>query len=238
MQTTESNNRFVVNTAVNPLIAAAYPLLTLATQLQELTTPPDLATLYTDLTKAIKDFEAKLQHLKYPAAVILAARYFLCAFIDECILKTKWGGKSKWQHHNLLHTFQKEDLNNDRFFIILQTGIKTPQVYIDALELGYICLSLGFLGKFREQEDQLDQIIDHLYEVIHQFRDEHSKKLLISSKSKTTRSQKIWRLPPIWLTILFSIIILVGIFLIYQHHLEKIAQPIQAAIQILRPPHG
>lgn len=226
---------FTVSIAINPLIAATYPLLKIATHLHEPHSNPDIIHLHTDLCHEIKAFENKAHNLGYRSQVILAARYLLCATIDEFILSTPWGRDSNWKQQNLLLTFQRESWGGDRFFLILERSAEDPAVYLDLLELGYMCLSLGFQGKHQtsKQMHELATFIDNLYDVIRHQRGEVTQRLLVHSSKIKPLARSRWRVPPLWMTLIITLLILATIFLPYYMHLDKLTQNAKATLQNL-----
>lgn len=220
---------FEIKVATNPLIAASAPLLTIATQLHEQFTTPNLYELHTKLCNEIKAFENKARSLNYRSTVILAARYFLCALIDETILTTTWGENSLWQEKNLLKTFQRETWSGERFFLILERSLEDPKPHLDLLELGYLCLSLGYEGRYRHRTRghyELGQLIDKIYYLIRDERGEFSKRLLIAPTSKPKAHKSHHRSLPIWL---ITSIVIVGLglsYIPYRIHLNNLSKPI------------
>jgi len=220
---------FEVNAAINPLIAACAPLLTLSTQLREQLTTPNLHKLHANLCNEIKAFEYKARSLNYRSTTILAARYFLCALIDEIILTSTWGENNLWGEQNLLKTFQRETWGGERFFVILERSCEDPKLYIDLLELGYLCLSLGYEGKYRNKpcdHYELSQLIDKLYYLIRDERGEFSKRLLISPTNKLKQKKSFHRLLPLWIVAIIVVVSLVVSYIPYRIHLDKLAKPI------------
>ena len=219
--------------AINPLIAACAPLLTITSQLREQLTSPNLQKLHEDLCHEIKAFENKARSLNYRSTVILAARYFLCALIDETILTSTWGEHSAWQKQNLLKTFQRETWGGQRFFVILERSCEDPKPHLDLLELGYLCLSLGYEGKYRNKPRShydLSQLIDKLYYLIRDERGEFSKRLLISPTSRPTPQKPFFRLPPLWVAAAIVIVGLTASYLPYRISLYRLATPIHNAL--------
>jgi type IV/VI secretion system ImpK/VasF family protein len=198
-------------------------LLTIASALKTLISAPNLTELYQDLCHETKAFENKAQTYNYRSHLILAARYALCTLIDEIILSTAWGNKSDWKNQNLLGTFQGETWGGERFFVILERSSEDPALYIDLLELMYICLNLGFEGKYHQIErghQQLTVIMDNLFRLIMQQRGEFSKKLflrpnLIPEKKSTNR------LMPIWLVAIMMVMLLSIIYGGFNYYLNK-----------------
>ena len=166
--------------SINPLIAAASPLLAMITKLSKQTSSIQYTTLHKNLVHEMKAFECQTQNHGYRANTILAARYILCAWVDEIILNTQEGAAASLQKQSLLQTFQRESYGSDRFFLILERSCEDPVLHIDLLELIYLCLRFGFQGKFRNQahgHEDLNTITDTLYHCIREQRGEISKAL-------------------------------------------------------------
>lgn len=180
---------FTPTTGINPLVTAASPLLSLTGKLQRCDQYEDIDALYHGLIHEIKAFEHQTLSQGYRSEVILVARYILCATLDDLILHATWNGNTDWQKHTLLMAFQKETNGDERFFVILERLIEDPALHIDMLELIYLCLSLGFKGKYRtidNGKELLDEIIDDLYQTIRWQKGTLSKQMLIRSSTPAT----------------------------------------------------
>ena len=207
---------FSIHNHINPLVSAAAPLISTATALKQLATPPDTLQLYRDLCHEMKAFENKAQGHQYRPHLLLAARYVLCAFIDETILSTQWGNRSEWHSQNLLNTFQREPWGGERFFVILERSCEDPSTHIDLLELMYLCLSLGFEGKYQHidhPQHKISEIIDDLYEIIQQQRGETNRKLFLQTATAATLKTKKSGLMPLWLISIATVLLLIGVYL-------------------------
>lgn len=204
------------NAGINPLISAASALILLATNLRNLAVAPDISRLQHDLYHEMQAFEIRAQSLNYRSQAIRAARYILCALLDEVILSTAWGRQCGWQQQNLLSTFHGETWGGEKFFAILQRSSEDPALHIDLLELIYIGLSLGYEGKFKlleHNKQQLDEVIDDLYRVIQQQRGEFSKRLtLTQTLPQVIHKKNVWMLP-IWVT---ALLMLVSMGVVYE----------------------
>jgi type VI secretion system protein ImpK len=77
------------------------------------------------------------------------AKYLLCSLLDETVLNTPWGSQSGWGHSSLSSLFYKKLVGGEEFFQLLDRMKQQPSEYGDLLELAYLCLSLGFEGKYR-----------------------------------------------------------------------------------------
>ena len=79
----------------------------------------------------------------------IVARYVLCTFVDSAVLNTPWGAQGDWAGQSLLVIFHKEVSGGEKFFSILDRLRSNPSRYIDLIELVYVCLALGYEGKYR-----------------------------------------------------------------------------------------
>jgi len=167
------NEHIDIKNGLNPLVNSAAMLLALVHKLRttmQHNNPPDL---HRRLTEEIKTFESNARTQGISQESVVAARYLLCSVIDEIVLNTPWGAGSGWSQHSLLSLFHQETFGGEKCFLILQRLQETPATHLDILELFYLCLSLGFQGKYRVMprgNEQLETIRDNLYNTIEQHR--------------------------------------------------------------------
>ncbi len=135
-------------TGINPLVAAANPLLGLATSLRQQAHHPDPAGLRETLVQAIALFESRAQAAGVVHSELLAARYALCTFLDEAAASTPWG-EPVWAQRSLLVQFHNEAWGGEKFFLLLGKLAERPQEHRTLLELFYLILALGFEGRYR-----------------------------------------------------------------------------------------
>lgn len=223
---------FTNKLTVNRLVALCAPLLLIATELPHQMASSNVKNLYKTCCTHLRTIENKAQKLGYPSDIILAVRFYLSALIDELILNTAWGKNSEWETVNLINTFQRETHRSDRFFEILAHEKKDPEKNIDVIELAYICLRLGFQGKYRQSGNlfELKKISDETYHLIEKIRGEFSKKILLSRQLQKSKMKKPIKFLPIWLTLLLTIAILFGIFFPYYLRLQKVSAPVNQLI--------
>ena len=87
---------------LSPLVRAASPLLLLAGQLRGTLSVPDVAGLRRHALEEIRRFEERARAAACPSEIVTAARYVLCAGLDEAVLSTPWGAQSEWAQQTLL----------------------------------------------------------------------------------------------------------------------------------------
>ncbi len=126
----------------------------------------------------------------------LLARYILCAFSDEIICTTYWGKDNNWANSSLLGHFYNETYGGDKFFQILEQLLRAPAKYVDLLELIYICLSLGFEGKYRIQNRgkmELDSIREGLFRQLKMMGIRDTTNFYSSQKVSSNRNNVIYK---------------------------------------------
>ncbi len=170
---------FMLLDGINPLVSAAMPLILLLIKLKDSqTVQQGINQLRREVVAEIIAFTNRAHDLQCSPRLILAARYCLCTALDEVILSTSWGNAGTWANQTLLSTIQKETWGGERFFIILEEMAKAAKENLPLLELQYILLSLGFEGKYFDQEQTIrDEIRHRLFHVIMQYREEPHKAL-------------------------------------------------------------
>ncbi len=186
---------------VNPLVAAAGPLMALASQLSGTSSHADVASLLTHVAQEIKTFEANARNAGESPEAVLAARYSLCTLIDETVLGTPWGAESVWGNETLLIRFHNEAWGGEKFFQVLERSLQDPAQNLHLIEFMYICMALGLEGKYRVQDDgrrKLRRIIDQTFETIRMNRGEFERELSAHWRGVEDKRPKIARYVPLW----------------------------------------
>ena len=190
-----------VQRGLNPLISAAATLLAVATKLRNTPQHADVAGLHRHLVDEIKVFDSKLKVQNTRPEIALAARYQLCATLDEAVMNTPWGAQAGWSQHSLLSLFHKETSGGEKFFAILKKMMEAPSTNLDLIELDYLLLSLGFEGKFRidpRGRDQLETLRDNLYNTIEKLRGEFAQDLSPNGAGTVRARKGLTEYVPLW----------------------------------------
>ncbi len=163
----------------------------------------------------------------------LVARYVLCTFVDSAVLNTPWGAQSDWAGQSLLVMFHKEVSGGEKFFQILDRIAANPSRYVDLIELIYVCLALGYEGKYRldpNGQARLAELQQSLYRVIREQRQIRDEPLSPHWKGVQDRRNPIIRYVPWWIVGAAGAAALVIAFFVYQVLLGSQAKPIKAAL--------
>ncbi len=166
--------------AINPLVAAASPLLWLAARLNETAPPDNIAEFRRNVLEEIRHFETTAMAKDIPERLVRVTRYALAAVIDDIVLSTRWGAQNGWASGSLVSVLYNETWGGERFYDLLQQLLQQPEQNIDALELMAICMAIGFAGKYRVMDggqSQLTRLRHDLYRTIRRVRGPYERNL-------------------------------------------------------------
>ena len=130
-----------------PLAAAATPLLQLLARLHNTARAPDAEALRERVVREMREFERHGLQAGVPIDMLRSAHYALCASIDDVVMNTPWG--SEWKQRTLVSTFHQDKGDGQYFFDLLARLQQDPARFLPAIEVMYLCLSLGFMGPYR-----------------------------------------------------------------------------------------
>ena len=187
--------------AINPVVSAASTLLALMITLRTTAQFNRAPQLHQQITNEIREFDKKLQALGLKPKSAVAARYLMCTVMDETVMNTPWGASSGWSQRSLLSIFHRETFGGEKCFVILKRLQETASINLDLLELFYLCLSLGFEGRFRlvpNKHAQLDTIRENLYRIIQSHRDYNDSELSPKWQGADTAKSRVMQYIPLW----------------------------------------
>lgn len=151
----------------------------------------------------IRTFENAAVQAGVPAQTVVAARYAICATIDDVVLNTPWGGQSVWALQSMVGTFHKETHGGDRFYELLSRFEAAPSQNRDMLEFLYVCLSLGFEGRLRVAQRGAEkhlEIRDGLARLIRTHRGPVEPDLSIRWRGADIAHRMLSAWTPVWTT--------------------------------------
>lgn len=217
----------------NPLLQAATPLLLLAVQLRHSTQLPDVARLREQTSAYVRRFESQAQAAGQSTQTIMAARYVLCAMLDESVLNAPWGEQSGWSQKTLLVTFHGESYGGAKFFQILDRLCADFNRHLDLIELMYVCLALGFGGRYQIESGgraRLADIQEDLYRRIRGLRTAPAAELAPHWRGIEDRRNPLIRYVPLWVIVAAAACVLLGAFIFFHSRLNDVASPVSAQL--------
>lgn len=159
--------------ALNPIIDCASPMIALILRISGLGHFNDIEDLHKRCKHEIEAIELELHKLGYDRTTILTFRYCLCSVVDEVVMVSSWGMNSKWSEYSLLAIYHQETWGGEKFFIIVERLMMEPQRYLDIVEFLYLCMVLGYEGKYRPQHNgrlNLEAFMKEVHDVIRKER--------------------------------------------------------------------
>jgi type IV/VI secretion system ImpK/VasF family protein len=219
---------FIAPFTTNPLVAAAGPLISLLERLCIAPSLPPINSIRDNIEHELRAFHSRLNAKACTEELDAIAHYLLCATIDELI------GKNYLRLYGTVAEFQAftpsshdETGPQQRFFEIISYIKQNPNQYLDLLELAYYCLITGFEGVQHGRADGrqvLDNLIEELYQLIHQHRVHKPYRLFHEQKTAENfpKDRK-----PLIVGSLIAVAVLAASFFASHIFLEKQAQSVQ-----------
>jgi hypothetical protein len=122
---------------LNPLVAAANPILAVVPQIRHALRHPDPDGLRASLRERIDAFEREARAAGIGDEAVSSASYALCALLDESAACTPWG--AGWAKSGLLAERHGDSAGGEKFFLMLETLAAAPAANISLLEFLYVC---------------------------------------------------------------------------------------------------
>ncbi|MDD1614221.1 MAG: type IVB secretion system protein IcmH/DotU [Methylococcaceae bacterium] len=223
---------------LNPLEKASSGLLALLTRLNTSQNQSDPAGLKNKIIKEIQQFQLNAQSSEIDPDTISSSRYVLCTVLDEAVLSTPWGNSSGWSQQSLLSLFHKEVSGGERFFDLLKSLAQNPTKNRNLLELMYLCLALGFEGRYRIIENGKDKLIsirEWLYRILQKERGIAEATLSPHWEGVTDRRNPLMRLIPLWVFGAIAAGLLAIMFSVFLFKLNNDSDPVFRQIFSIQP---
>ena len=117
-----------------------------------------------------EEFDRKAKALKKDPEDITASKFALAAFADEAVLRSQWAPKEQWADNPLQLQLFETYLAGEAFFENLEKLRARGESAQEAMEIYYICLVLGFEGKYGiEGSERLDALAKVIQNELKQF---------------------------------------------------------------------
>ncbi|HWE72390.1 MAG TPA: type IVB secretion system protein IcmH/DotU [Stellaceae bacterium] len=223
---------------LNPLVNAALPLLDLAVQFKNRAVHNNIESLRDRVVAEINAFERKITPLGLAPQTLRAARYTLCATIDDIVLNTPWGSRSVWTQRSMVATFHNEVVGGDRFWDLLNQLKRDAAVNLDLLELLYFCITLGFEGKYRvipRGASELVLVREDLYRLIRNNRGEFERSLSPHWQGVGARFAGVHQRIPNWLVGLIGVGVLAVFYVLFTFLLSGRSDAAYEALNAMPP---
>ncbi len=225
---------------INPLAQAAAPILAAVVRLRGRLEHPDPDGLRRHMAEAVRGFEERALATGLDSRSLRAARYALCATVDDVVLSTPWGSHSNWTRQSLTSLFHNEVSGGERFFDILAQLERELGRHAEVVELMYLCLSLGFEGRYRvatRGATGLVEVRDALFRTLRGRRGEPERELSPHWEGLRGAGQRLRGAVPPWVMAVAALA-LVGLLYVVFNFLLAARSDVAGATLAALPPRA
>ena len=144
------------NETIGTICADIFIIICKMKDQQDLGTPESLRKL---LKEYLRIFETNCRSIHIDSAIIESTKYALIALIDETVLSIPGECAEYWMTKPLQYELWGDILAGEKFYEHLDRLLQDPEKYFDAIEIFFLCLSLGFSGKYIDDQESREKII-------------------------------------------------------------------------------
>ena len=143
----------------NDLVSLAAPVFDLVLRIKAGYVTPS-TELRPQIATMLAKFEERAARFGYHDKITKLSKFALAAFVDETVLTNRFPLREEWEKYPLQLEYFGEHLAGNKFFDRLETMLKQLDAAADAIEVYYVCLLLGFKGKYAVYgADELESVI-------------------------------------------------------------------------------
>jgi type VI secretion system protein ImpK len=137
----------------NDLVTFAGPIFDLILRLKAGIVAPS-NELRPQVAAMMQDFEKRAERYRFNPKIVQVSKFALAAFMDETVLTNNFPLRDQWEKYALQLEYFGEQLAGNKFFDKLEAMLKQIEVTQDAVEIYYVCMLLGFKGKYAIYEQE------------------------------------------------------------------------------------
>ena len=144
------------------LVSLAGPVLDLVLMLRAGTLPSSTNPRPV-VHRLLQEMEQRGATLRHNDRQVKEVKFALAAFVDETVLTTNLPLREEWEKFPLQLEYFGEQLAGVKFFERVDELLKQIDKEADVVEVYYVCLLLGYKGKYKVyMEDQLQGLIENM----------------------------------------------------------------------------
>jgi type VI secretion system protein ImpK len=210
--------------------------LALLTRLRSTIAHPQPASLRAQLLAYLRQFEEQARAAGVAQDEVMLSRYVLCTALDEAVLSTPWGSTSDWGKQSLLITLHNEAWGGEKVFQLLDHCLQNPRQRLHILELLYLCICLGFEGRYRVINDgrsQLEALRERTSATIRSVRGEFERELSPHWQGLSVARDRLSQFLPPWVGVAVCLAVLLLLLFGLRLKLAADAEPVFRNIHAL-----
>lgn len=152
--------------ARNDLVGLASPVYDLIMRIQAGMLVPS-KDMREKVYRNLREFERHAAQIGYSENQTRQAKFALAAFVDEAVLLADFPLKHEWEKYPLQLEFFGEHLAGVKFYDRLEELMKRPDHYADVIEVFYMCLLLGYKGRYAiDYGNELPQVVGNVQQAL------------------------------------------------------------------------
>ncbi len=137
----------------NDLVAFAGPVFDLILRVKAGIVAPS-NELRPQVAAMLADFEKRAERYRFNHKIVQVAKFALASFVDETVLTNNFPLRDEWEKYALQLEYFGEQLAGNKFFEKLDAMLKQIETTQDAVEIYYVCMLLGFKGRYGVYEQE------------------------------------------------------------------------------------
>lgn len=161
-------------------------------------------------------------------------KFALVAFIDETILSTSWSHRDAWTAKPLqLELYNRYDAGEE-FFEKLKPLLDDPERHAEVLEIYYLCMALGFKGRYQlHEQERLRILIEDSLKALRDELDVGRDQLAPHGKPRDQVTTEVRNRLPVWVIVAAAAAIAVIVYFGLSLWINDVASDAATSIQQL-----
>lgn len=224
--------------SVNPVTAAASPLLILLGRLRLMIVDMQARPLMGHVAREIEEFERKCLEAGLTREDARVGKYALCATADDIVQNLQGTDGHVWMQYSMLAQFFQTRTSGVGFFQELDKLRANPAVNYDLLELMHACLCLGFEGQYRGAhggDAELQRIRRDVYQTLRRLRSRSDDDISPRWMGLQLSMRGLRNLLPNWVIAGLAGVTLVGVYFLLRFLLASDSEAVAATLVDLHP---
>lgn len=137
--------------SANDLVGFAAPVFDLILRVKAGIVQPS-NNLRPNVAALLQEFEDRAHRYRFSEKLVQVAKFALASFVDETVLTNNFPLKEEWEKYPLQLEYFGEQLAGNKFYDKLESMLRQIDVTADAVEVYYVCMLLGFKGRYAVYE--------------------------------------------------------------------------------------
>jgi type VI secretion system protein ImpK len=217
------------------LVEAANPILAAVPQIRHALRHPDPSGLRARLREQLATFEQSARDAGVPPAQVQTAFTALCALLDDAAGATPWG--REWARSGLLAELRPA-ASPDDFYGELDKLLAAPPGQAELLQFFYVCIALGFEGRYRAGEggrQALSQIRARVFESLARLQPSAPAELSARWQGARVAPRRVPGAIALWAGVSTAALLLGALYSAFAVSLGSVSDPVASELARLAP---